>query len=151
MFAVADTALDGLVLELLLHGVGVGVLGLVLGILTPVGAETEDDVLADRRGIGLGTGAILLRQTKLGPGLAFRYAGVDDLTVCNHTNTAGCLDLLAILVESICDCGFRTVLVLDGLRGRKFEGDLVGLIIVGPISVDKAFGVSKPQTHDCGA
>lgn len=60
MFAVANTALDGLVLQLLLHGVRVGVLALVLGILSPVGAEAEDDVFANRGRVELRAGAILL-------------------------------------------------------------------------------------------
>lgn len=47
MFAVANTALDLLVLQLVLHRLRVGVLALVLGILAPVDAGSEDDVLAD--------------------------------------------------------------------------------------------------------
>lgn len=54
MLAVADTALDLLVLELVLHALGVGVLALVLGLLLPVGRGAEDDVLAHRRGVGHG-------------------------------------------------------------------------------------------------
>lgn len=61
MLAVTDTTLDGLVLELLLHGVGVRVLVLVLGVLAPVGAEAEDDVLGHRCCVHLWASAVLLR------------------------------------------------------------------------------------------
>lgn len=47
MFAVANTTLHLLVLQLVLHGLGVRVLALVLGVLAPVDAGSEDDVLAD--------------------------------------------------------------------------------------------------------
>lgn len=98
MFSVTDTALDRLVLELLLHGVGVGVLRLVLRVLAPVGAEAEDDVLADRRRVGLGAGAVLLGQAKLGPGLALGHARVHDLAVCHEADAASRLHFLAVVV-----------------------------------------------------
>lgn len=47
MFAVANTALDFLVLELVLHSLGVGVGALVLGVLAPVDAGAEDDVFTN--------------------------------------------------------------------------------------------------------
>lgn len=49
MLAVTDTALDLLVLQLVLHASGVGLL--LLGVLAPVRAGSEYDVLANGGGI----------------------------------------------------------------------------------------------------
>lgn len=118
MLAVTDATLDGLVLELLLHGVGVDVLGLVLGVLAPVGAQAEDDVLADRRRVHLRADAVLLGEAELAPCLALGDAGVHDLAVRHQADASGRLDLLAVLVVSVGDGRLRSVLVLEGLRGR---------------------------------
>lgn len=137
MLSTADTTGDGLVLELLLHALGVGVLGLILGLLLPVGAGTEDDVLAHRGGIVCGAGAIAGRQTELGPLLALGDTGVDDLTVCNEADTAGSLDGLSVLVEVVGDDGLGTVAVLDGLLWGDSGGGgghVLDVVIVGPVS-----------------
>lgn len=49
MLAVTDTALDLLVLQLVLHASGLSLL--LLGIFAPVRARSEYDVLSDRGGI----------------------------------------------------------------------------------------------------
>lgn len=67
MFAVANTALDLLVLELVLHGLGVGVGTLVLGILAPVDAGAEDDVFTNRCRISSRAVTVLCTGAKLGP------------------------------------------------------------------------------------
>lgn len=133
MLAVADTALDLLVLQLVLHGLGVGVLALVLGVLAPVEGRLEDDVLADRGGVGGRTGAVLGAKAELGPRLAVGDAGVDDLAVGDVADASCSLDLLAVVVQAVLDDGRAAILVGDLLGGREFGGGLLELVIVGPI------------------
>ena len=118
MLAVANTALDLLVLELVLEGVGVGVLGLVFLVLLPVRRRPEDDVLADRGRIVRRASAVLSALAELGPRLALGHAGVDDLAVGGEADPSGRLHLLALVIVSEADDGLGAVLVLDGLRGR---------------------------------
>lgn len=132
MFAVANTALDLLVLELVLHRLRVGVLALVLGILAPVDAGSEDDILADGCGIGCRASAVLLAEAELGPGLSVGDAGVDRLLVRNIANSTGRLYFLALVIVSECDDGLGSVLVGDGLGGREIGG-LFDIVVVGPV------------------
>jgi len=118
MLAVADTALDLLVLELVLHGLGVGVLALVLRILAPVGRGLEDDILAHRGGVGGGAVAVLGARAELGPTLALSDTRVDDLTVGDEADPPCRLDLLVLVVVVVLDDGGAAVLVGDLLRGR---------------------------------
>jgi hypothetical protein len=133
MVAVADTALDLLVLELVLHrdGRGVGLLG--LGVLAPVGAGPEDDVLADAGRVGRRTRRVLGRGAELGPRLAVGDARVDDLLVGDEADAAGRLDLLPVLVVAVLDHRCAAVLVGDLLgRGQLLDG-LVQVLVVGPV------------------
>lgn len=133
MLAVADTTLDLLVLELVLHGLGVGVLVLVLGILAPVDGGLEDDVLADRSRVGRGAGAILGAAAELGPGLALGYPRVDHLAVGDEADSPGRLDFLALVVDPVLDDGRAAVFVVDLLGGRELEGGLVEIFVVSPV------------------
>jgi len=134
MLAVADTALDLLVLEFVLHGLGVDVLALVLGILAPVGRWLEDNVLADGRSIRGRAGAILDALAELGPALAIRNAGVDDLAVGDETDSPRGLHLLVLIVVVVLDNGGAAILVGDLLRGREdILGHLLAVDIVGPV------------------
>lgn len=133
MLAVADTALDLLVLELVLHRLGVGVLALVLGVLAPVDAGAEDDVLADRRRVGGRAHGVLLALTKLAPRLAVGNAGVDGLGVRDIADAARRLHFLALVIVAECDDGLGAVLVGDGLGGRQVGRCLLDIIIVGPV------------------
>lgn len=133
MLAVADTALDLLVLQLVLHGLSVGVLALVLGVLAPVEGRLENDVLADRGGVGGRAGAVLDAEAEFGPRLAFSDAGVDNLTVGDVADASCGLDLLAVVVQAVLDDGRAAILVGDLLRGREFGGGLLELVIVGPV------------------
>ena len=135
MLAVTDTTLDGLILKLLLHGVGIGVLGLVLGVALPVGGQAEDNVLAHTGCVHLGALGVLLGQAELGQDLALGDAGVDDLAVRHHADASCGLDLLAVLIVAVCDCCLGAVLVLNGLgRGQLGGGGLIEIVVVGPIS-----------------
>lgn len=137
MLSVANSALDLLVLELVLHGLGIGILALVLGILAPVGRWLEDDVLANGCRIGCGTSTILGRSSKLGPALAIGDAGVDNLAMGDEANATGRLHLLVLVVDVILDDGRAAILVGDLLGGRELVGGLLGVDVVGPVMSGK--------------
>lgn len=142
MLAVADTALDLLVLQLVLHRLRVGVLALVLGILAPVDTGPEDDVLADSCRI-CGAGAILCTFPKLAPRLAIGDARIDRLRVCDVADPPGRLYFLALVVVAIGDGGLGAVLVRDGLRRRQVGYRLLDIVIVGPVVPDLVVGSAK--------
>ena len=118
MLSVADTTLDLLVLQLVLHALSIGVVGLILGILAPVNAGSKDDVLADRGGIMGRTGTVFCASAKLAPCFAVGNARVHSLGVCGHANTARGLDFLTLVIVPECDGCLCAVFVRDGLRGR---------------------------------
>lgn len=142
VLAVADTALDLLVLELVLHRLRVGVLALVLGVLAPVDAGAEDDVLAHRRRVGRRADRVLCTLAKLAPRLAVGHAGVDRLRVRDIADPARRLHLLALVIVAECDDGLGAVLVGDGLGGREVGRCLLDIIVVGPVVPGFGGGVS---------
>lgn len=139
MLAVADTALDLLVAELVLHRLRVGVVGLVLGLLAPVDGRPEDDVLADGGRVGRRSGRVLGRVAELGPRLALRHPRVDDLAADHVAHPPGGLDLLPLIVEPVLDYGPCSVLVLNLLRRRQLgrdrrrRGRLLEILVVRPV------------------
>lgn len=133
MPAIADTALDLLVLELGLHGLGVLVGALLLGILTPGDAGSEDDVLADGGGVGGRARGVFGAQAELGPRFSVRDTGVDCLGLGDVADATSCLDLLALVIVSVGDDGLSTILVRDGLRRGEFGGGLLDVVVVGPV------------------
>lgn len=133
MLAVTDTALDLLVLELVLHGDGVGVLGLVAGVLAPVNRGLEDDVLADRGGVRRRAGAVPARLPELGPRLPLRHPWVHHLAVLDQPDPPRRLDLLPVLVVAVLDHRRASVLVGYLLRRREVLWGLVEILIVGPV------------------
>lgn len=144
MLAIADTALDLLVLELVLHGLGVRVGALLLGILAPGDAGSEDDVLADGGGIGGRSRGIFGAQTELGPRFPVGDAGVDCLGLGDIADPTSGLYFLALIVVSECDDGLGTIFIRDGLGRRKVRRDLLNVIVVGPVVPDfRSGGVSE--------
>lgn len=143
MLAVTDTALDLLVLELVLHGLGAGVGALLLLVAAPGGRGAEDDVLADRGGVGRGAGGVARGEAELCPGLALGDARGDLFSVRGVADAAGRLDLLALLVEAVGDCRLGAVLVGDGLGGRELGRDVIDVLVVGPVGL-------AGGRHDCG-
>lgn len=133
MSTVADTALDLLVLELGLHGLGVLVGALLLGILAPGDAGSEDDVLADGGGIGGRARGVFGAQAELGPRFPVCDTGVDCLGLGDVADAASRLDFLAFVVVSVGDDGLSTVFVRDGLRRGEFGGGLLDVVVVGPV------------------
>lgn len=133
MFAVANTTLDLLVLELVLHRLSVGVLALVLGVLAPVDAGSEDDVLTNGGGIGGRSGAVLCAEAKLGPGFSVSNSGVDRLLVCDISDTSSSLYFLSLVVVSKCNDCFGSILVGNRLGRRQVGGRLFVVVVVGPV------------------
>lgn len=155
MLAVADTALDLLILKLVLHGLGVGVVGLVLGLLAPVDRGAEDDVLADRRGVGRGALGVAGRVAELGPRLALRHPRVDDLAAHHVPHAPRRLDLLPQVVDPVLDDGPCPVLVLDLLRRGQVRRRgcrrrrLLEVLVVRPV-VPASPGVRKRRQRNPG-
>lgn len=148
MLAVTDAALDLLVAKLVLHRLGVGVRLLVLGVLAPLVARPEDDVLADGGRVGHGGARVLCAVAELGPRLAVRHARVHPLGVRRVADAAGRLDLLALLVDVVVDDGLGAVLVAERLGGRELRAhDLVHVLIVGPVLPwgASAWGGGRPR------
>jgi hypothetical protein len=134
MLAVTDTTLHLLVLQLVLHGLGVGIGGLVLGILAPVHAWSEDDVLANGGGIVGRSWGVLGALAELGPGFPVSDSRVHGLGVGDVSDAASGLDLLAIVIVSISNDRLGSILVGDSLGGREFGGRrLLDVVVVGPI------------------
>lgn len=134
MLSVTNTTLDLLVLQLVLHGLRVGIGALVLGILSPVDARSEDDVLAHGGGIGGRTGGVLCAEAKLAPGFAVGDSGIYGFGVGDEADATSGFDLLALIIVAICDDGLGSVLVGNGLRRRELGGNgLLDIIIVGPV------------------
>lgn len=65
--------------------------------------------------------------------LAFGDSWVDGCADGGLSYSAGGLDLLALVVDVVCDYGFGSIFVLgDGVLGER--DDLLAFIIVGPVS-----------------
>lgn len=141
MLSVTNTTLDLLVLKLVLELILLA--GLLLGVLAPVDTGAEDDVLADRGGVVGRAFAVLCAVAKLGPCLAVGDARVHRLLVGDVADTAGGLDLVAILVDAIGDDGLCAVLVRDRLGRGQFRGRLVDVVVVGPVVPFFDGGVSQ--------
>jgi hypothetical protein len=131
MLSAANTTLDLLVLELVLELILC--VALLLGVLAPVEARSEDDVLANGCGIGSWASAVLGALAEFAPCFSVGYAGVDGLLVGDVADSAGELDLVSVLVDAERDDGLGSVLVGDGLGGREVGGGLLDVIIVGPV------------------
>ena len=141
MLAAADTALDLLVLELVLELLLLGVL--LLGVLAPVDAGAEDDVLAHRGRVGGRTGGVLSALAELAPCLAVGDAGVHRLLVGDVAHAAGRLDLVAVFVDTVRDDGLGAVLVGDGLGRGQLGGGVFDVVVVGPVVPFDDSGVSQ--------
>lgn len=115
MLAAANTTLDLLVLELVLHGALLGVL-LGLGSLSlPVRAGTEDHVLTNGGGVEGGAGRVALLEAELGPGPALCHLWVDVLSDNGSLNPASDLHFLVVIVETIGDDRLGAVFVFGDL------------------------------------
>lgn len=136
MLSVTDTALDLLILQLVLHGLRGCVATVLLGILAPVDTGSEDDVLGHRGGIGGRAGRVLGAEAELGPRFSVRDSGVHGLGVGDVSDAASGLDLLAFIVVLVGDDRLGSVLVGDGLGGRELScggGGLLDVVVVGPV------------------
>ena len=146
MVAAANTALDLCALEvrlLLLHFV------LVLGARLPVRHRAEDDVLGDAGGICLRAEWLALILPELGPLLALGDTGVHNLFDDRLFDTAGSLDLFAVLADGVGDDSLSPIFVLDDLvLGKSLGGILV--FFFGPVGSPVVMSKSWRAGDACG-
>lgn len=131
MLSSTDTALDLLALQLVLHRSRLWLL--LLGILAPVDAWLEDDVLADGGGVHSWSSLVLSRKSELAPLLALRDTRGDNLFHNGCADAARGLDLLAIIVQAVCDDRLGSIFVGGDLLWWEFEGGVVELFVIGPV------------------
>lgn len=131
MLSSTDTALDLLVLQLVLHASGLWLL--LLGILAPVDRWLENNILADGGGVQCWSWLILCGKSKLCPCLALCNSWADNLLVNSGANAAGGLDLLSVVVQVVCDDSLRSILVGGDLLWWEFLRVVVELLIIGPV------------------
>jgi hypothetical protein len=131
MLSSTDSALDFLVLKLVLHASHLDLL--LLRILAPVDAGLENDVLADGRCVHSRSCLVLRREAKFAPSFAFRHTRVDDLLHNGCADPARRLDLLAFIVDTVCDDSFRSILVGRDLLRWQLEGGIIKLFIISPV------------------
>ena len=132
MLPVTDPALDLHVLQLLLRVIPHFLL--LFAVLLPRHARPEDDVLAHARGVEARPRGMALFEAELGPAFALGDAGVDIFLDNGGADAAGSFDSFAVVVETVGDDGFGTVLVgRHGLRGQACGVFNVVFDVVGPV------------------
>lgn len=134
MLAAANTTLDLLVLELVLHGALLGVLLGIGGLSLPVRAGTEDHVLTDGGGVEGGARRVALLEAELGPRPALGDLWVDVLSDDGGLDPASDLHFLVVIVETVGDDRLGAVFVLGNL-GCGQRCWIIVLIIIGPVGV----------------
>lgn len=133
MLSTANTTLDLLVLQLVLHAALLATLLLsLLSVGLPVNAGTEDDVLADGGGVERGTGGVALLETELVPFAAFGDLGVDVFADNSGLNSAGDLHFLVVIVVAVGNDGLGAVLVRDHFLRRE-HGGVIEIFVVSPV------------------
>lgn len=142
MLARADTALDLLVLELVLHAslFAAGLLGL-RRLHLPVDAGAEDDVLADGGRVERRPRRVALLVPELRPSPPLRDPRVHLLPHHVRLDPPRHLHLLPVVVEPVRHHRLRAVFVRRHLlRGER--GGVVELLVVGPVGAAGGFLVS---------
>lgn len=133
MLSTANTTLDLLVLQLVLHAALLATLLLsLLSVGLPVNAGTEDDVLADGGGVERGTDGVALLETELVPFAAFGDLGVDVFADNSGLNSAGDLHFLVVIVVAVGNHGLGAVLVRDHFLRRE-HGGVIEILVVSPV------------------
>lgn len=134
VLSVTDTALDLLVLELLLDAALLALLLIVLLAGLPVCARSEHDILCDGSSIERGAGSVALLKTELGPFSPLGDVGVDVLLHDGLLDPPCCLDFLAVIVDSVSDHSLCAIFVVDDL----LSWELVILVVLRPIAIKTA-------------
>ena len=132
MVSGTDTTLDLHLLELL----GLLVLlcgGLLGGARLVADLGSEDNVLAEGGGVGLGTGGAASLEAHLGPGATLSDARLLVFSLDDGADALCALDLLALVVQEDGDDGLAAILVLCVLGCGKGGGE-IGLVVLGPVS-----------------
>lgn len=136
VFAAANTALDLLVLELILDTSLLTDFLCLLGLRLPVHTWSEDDVLADGGGVERRTRSMALLETELRPCPPLCDLRVYVLLHNSGSDPTGDLDLLAFIVEAVGNDGLCAIFVGgDLLRGEA--GGVIELLVVGPVGTAK--------------
>lgn len=136
MLALANTALDLLIAQLLLQTLLLGLAAALFGLLRlhalPVARGPENDVLAYGGCVGLRALALAFFEAEFRPCAALSDGGVYSFAVYNGLGLGCHAHFLAGVVPFMCDCGFGAV-----GAGRCDGGGqcvLVGLAeVVGPV------------------
>lgn len=146
VLATANTALDLLVLELVLDAalLAAGLLHL-LGLRLPVHAGTEHEVFADRCGVERGTRGVALLQTEFGPRAPLSHLGVDMFPDDSRLDAAGDLHFLVVVVEAVRNHRLRAVFVRNHLL-RGESGRVVELLVVGPVGAAEKLKICLAQS-----
>lgn len=131
MLSSTNSALDFLILKLVLHASDLDLL--LLRILAPVDARLENNVLANSCCVHSRACLVLRRQSEFAPSFAFRHTRVDDLLHNSCADPARCLDLLALVIDTVCRDSLRPILVGGDLLGWQFEGVIIKLFIICPV------------------
>lgn len=150
MLSTANTTLDLLVLELVLHAALLGaILLFFLGVCLPVNSGTEHDVLTHGGGIEGRSRGVALLKTELLPFAAFGDLGVDVFADDGSLNSAGDLHFLVVIVETVGDDGLGAVLVRDHLlRGER--GGVIEFFVVGPVgAAEENFWLARACLRGC--
>lgn len=115
MLATANTTLDLLVLELVLHAALFRVLLGFGGLSLPVRAGAEDHVLTDGGGVEGGARRVALLEAELGPRPALGHLWVDVLADYGGLDPASDLHFLVVIIEAVGDDRLGAVFVLGDL------------------------------------
>lgn len=115
MLAAANTTLDLLVLELVLHTALLRVLLILDGLGPPVRAGAEDHVLANGGGVEGGARRVALLEAELGPRPALGHLWVDVFADYGGLDPAGDLYFLVVIVEAVGDDRLGAVFVFGDL------------------------------------
>lgn len=133
MLSGTNTTLDLLVLQLVLHAALLAsiLLGL-LGLCLPVGARTENDVLADGGSVERGTSSVALLKAEFGPRPALSNLRVHIFADDGGLDAAGDLNLLVVVIETVGDHSLGSIFVGNHLL-RGESGGVVKFLVVGPV------------------
>lgn len=132
MLSTANTTLDLLVLELVLHTALFALLFLLLRVCLPVHRRAEGDVLAYGGGVKGRTRGVALLESELLPFAAFGDLRVDIFTDDGSLDSASNLHFLIIVVKAVGDDGLGAILVRDHLlRGER--GGVIEFLVVSPV------------------
>ena len=149
VLAAANTALDLLVFELVLHTTLLSTLLFLLSLRLPVHAGSENDILANRGRVERRTSRVALFESEFAPAPPLGDLWVDMFSHDVGFDTAGHLHFLAVIVETVGDDGLRAIFVRSHLlRGER--GGVIELLVVGPVGAAKFLNLVRKYDSKVG-